>query len=221
MKNTTTEQKSIENTTTEQKSIENTTTKQKSIEKTAMKKITATTLLLFLALFSLTTCLIAQESGQQAGQTGQQARKQGWFVGVSPFSFIGAEIKTSRTTTTEVDVAVGSATFEYEATIDSDDSVSNFYNNTNGRSEQIITNAEAKQSLIRGAIELCKRSDAADATTGRIEDTVPLDPSDTLNTKFTVRYDIGYYGGNLTGVDKTTEICHLPASDTLPLVVLV
>ena len=126
MKNTTTEQKSIENTTTEQKSIENTTTKQKSIEKTAMKKITATALLLFLALFSLTTCLIAQESGQ--------ARKQGWFVGVSPFSFIGTEIKTSRTTTTEVDVAVGSATFEYEATIDSDDSVSNFYNNTNGRS---------------------------------------------------------------------------------------
>ena len=113
-------------------------------------------------------------------------------------------------------LAVGSASFEYEATIDSDDSVSNFYNNTNGRSEQIITNAEAKQSLIRGAIELCKRSDAADATTGRIEDTVPLDPSDTLNTKFTVRYDIGYYGGNLTGVDKTTEICHLPASDTLP-----
>ena len=123
MKNTTTEQKSIENTTTEQKSIENTTTEQKSIEKTAMKKITATTLLLFLALFSLTTCLIAQESGQQAGQTGQQARKQGWFVGVSPFSFIGTEIKTSRTTTTVVDTA-GAASFEYEATIDSDDSVS-------------------------------------------------------------------------------------------------
>ena len=211
MKNTTTEQKSIENTTTEQKSIENTTTEQKSIEKTAMKKITATTLLLFLALFSLTTCLIAQESGQQAGQTGQQARKQGWFVGVSPFSFIGTEIKTSRTTTTVVDTA-GAASFEYEATIDSDDSVSKFYNNTNGRREQIITNAEAKQSLIRGAIELCKRSNAADATTGRIEDTVPLDQSNTLNTKLTVRYYIGYYGGNLTGVDKTTEICDLPAS---------
>ena len=215
MKNTTTEQKSIENTTTEQKSIENTTTEQKSIEKTAMKKITATTLLLFLALFSLTTCLIAQESGQQAGQTGQQARKQGWFVGVSPFSFIGTEIKTSRTTTTVVDTA-GAASFEYEATIDSDDSVSKFYNNTNGRREQIITNAEAKQSLIRGAIELCKRSNAADATTGRIEDTVPLDQSNTLNTKLTVRYYIGYYGGNLTGVDKTTEICDLPASAALP-----
>ena len=71
----------MKNTTTEQKSIENTTTEQKSIEKTAMKKITATTLLLFLALFSLTTCLIAQESGQQAGQTGQQARKQGLVCG--------------------------------------------------------------------------------------------------------------------------------------------
>ena len=106
----------------------------------------------------------------------------------------------------------GAASFEYEATIDSDDSVSKFYNNTNGRREQIITNAEAKQSLIRGAIELCKRSNAADATTGRIEDTVPLDQSNTLNTKLTVRYYIGYYGGNLTGVDKTTEICDLPAS---------
>ena len=137
-----------------------------TIEKTAMKRITTTALLLFLALFTLTTCLIAQESGQQAGQTGQQARKQGWFVGVSPFSFIGTEIKTSRTTTTAVDTAVA-ATFEYEATIDSDDSVSNFYNATIGRTLQVITNAEAKQSLIRGAIELCKRSDAADATKGR------------------------------------------------------
>ena len=133
-------------------------------------------MLLFLALFTLTTCLIAQESGQQAGQTGQQARKQGWFVGVSPFSFIGTEIKTSRTTTTVVDTA-GAATFEYEATIDSDDSVSNFYNATIRERFSIITvtNAEAKLSLIRGAIELCKRSDAADATTGRIEDTVIFD----------------------------------------------
>ena len=186
-----------------------------TIEKTAMKRITTTALLLFLAFFSLTTCLIAQESGQQAGQTGQQARKQGWFVGVSPFSFIGTEIKTSRTTTTVVDTA-GAASFEYEATIDSDDSVSKFYNNTNGRHEQIITDVEAKQSLIRGAIELCKRSNAADATTGRIEDTVPLDQSNMLNTKLTVRYYIGYYGGNLTGVDKTTEICDLPASAALP-----
>ena len=76
---------------------------------------------------------------------------------------------------------------------------------------QLITNAEAKQSLIRGAIELCKRSDAADATTGRIEDTVPLDQSNMLNTKpvrihwifgqpnpNTYRSIIGYYGGKLT-----------------------
>ena len=96
-------------------------------------KITATALLLFWVLFTLTTCLTAQEAEeteqQKEQQTGQQARKQGWFVGVSPFSFIGSEIKTSRTTTTVVDTA-GAATFEYEATIDSDDSVSKFYNNT-------------------------------------------------------------------------------------------
>ena len=59
--------------------------------KTAIAKITAkittTALLFFLALFTLTTCLTAQ------AQEGQQARKQGWFVGVSPFSFIGSEIK--------------------------------------------------------------------------------------------------------------------------------
>ena len=129
----------------------------------------------------MTTCLTAQEAQEK-----QQARKQGWFVGVSPFSFIGAEIKTSRTTTTAVDTAVA-ATFEYEATIDSDDSVSNFYNVTIGRTLQVITDAEAKQSLIRGAIELCKRSDAADATTGRIEDTVPLDPTNTaVNTMMTL-----------------------------------
>ena len=50
-----------------------------------------TALLFFLAFFSLTTCLIAQESGQ--------ARKQGWFVGVSPY-FLGAEIKTTTEHTT-------------------------------------------------------------------------------------------------------------------------
>ena len=56
-----------------------------------MKKITTTALLFFLALFTLTTCLVAQESGQ--------ARKQGWFVGVSPY-FLGAEIKTTTENTT-------------------------------------------------------------------------------------------------------------------------
>ena len=56
-----------------------------------MQKITTTALLFFLALFTLTTCLIAQESGQ--------TRKQGWFVGVSPY-FLGAEIKTTTEHTT-------------------------------------------------------------------------------------------------------------------------
>ena len=61
-----------------------------------MKKTTTTALLLFLALFSLTTNLIAQK------KSGQQARKQGWFVGVSPY-FLGAKIKTTieHTTLTE------------------------------------------------------------------------------------------------------------------------
>ena len=44
-----------------------------------------------MALFTLTTCLIAQESAQE--------RKTGWFVGVSPY-FLGAEIKTTTEHTT-------------------------------------------------------------------------------------------------------------------------
>ena len=192
------------------------------MEKTTIQnitaKITATALLFFVALFTLTTCLTAQESGQQA-------RKTGWFVGVSPFSFIGSEIKTSRTTTTTVDTAFsGVATFEYEATIDPNDSVSLFSNSTVALVNGAITDAEAEQSLIRGAIELCKRSDAADATSGRIVDTVPLDPINTgsnigyptINTR---DFYIGYFGGQVTNADKTTEICHLPASSNLPTAV--
>ena len=72
MKNTTTEQKSLKNITT----IENITIIEKTTIKKITAKITATALLFFLALFSLTTCLVAQESGQE--------RKTGWFVGVSP-----------------------------------------------------------------------------------------------------------------------------------------
>ena len=71
------------------------------MEKTAIAKITAkittTALLFFLALFSLTTCLTAQ--AQEKQQAGQKARKQGWFVGVSPY-FLGAEIKTTTEHTT-------------------------------------------------------------------------------------------------------------------------
>ena len=182
-----------------------TTIKKTAIEKTAMQKITTTALLFFLALFTLTTCLIAQESGQ--------ARKTGWFVGVSPFSFVGAEIKTSRTTTTVVDTVAGAASFEYEAAIGS-----NFINSTNGLTNGAITDAEAQQSLIRGAIELCRRGTA---TTDRIVDNVPLDLTNPLNTDYPPTTDtrdfyIGYYGGNSEGVSKTTKICNLPASDTLP-----
>ena len=193
--------------------IEKTNMQKTNIEKTAMEKITAkittTALLFFLALFTLTTCLVAQESGQ--------ARKQGWFVGVSPFSFVGTEIKTSRTTTTEVDTVAGAASFEYQAAIDSSDGVSEFLNAIRNPN-RIITDAEAKQSLIRGAIELCRQGAA---TTDRILDAnIPLDPDATMNTGYpnpnTVDFYIGYYGGYRTGASKTTEICHLPASDTLP-----
>ena len=165
-------------------------------------------MLFFLLLFTLTTNLKAQESGQ--------ARKTGWFVGVSPFSFVGTEIKTSRTTTTTVDTAFGAASFEYQAAIDSSDGVSEFLNAIRNPN-RIITDAEAKQSLIRGAIELCRQGAA---TTDRILDAnIPLDPDATMNTypnPNTVDFYIGYYGGYRTGASKTTEICHLPASDTLP-----
>ena len=218
MKNITT----IENTTTEQKSMKNieimknitvmekTNMQKTAIEKTAMKRITATALLFFLAFFSLTTCLVAQESGQQA-------RKQGWFVGVSPFSFVGAEIKTSRTTTTVVDTVAGAASFEYEAAIGS-----NFINSSNGLTNGAVTDAEAQQSLIRGAIELCRQGAAA-ATTDRIVDTVPLDPNSAVNSDYptidTRDYYIGYFGDLQTGDDKTNKICDLPASANLPTAV--
>ena len=68
-----------------------------NIEKTAIAKITAkittTALLFFLALFTFTTCLIAQET--QEGQAGQQAKKGGWFVGVTPYLLGLSEQKSS------------------------------------------------------------------------------------------------------------------------------
>ena len=64
---------------------------KKTRTKNITAKITATALLFFLAFFSLTTCLTAQESGQ--------TRKTGWFVGVSPY-FLGAKIKTTTENTT-------------------------------------------------------------------------------------------------------------------------
>ena len=206
---TTTEQKSMKNIEIMKniRVMEKTNMQKTAIEKTAMKRITATALLFFLAFFSLTTCLVAQESGQQA-------RKQGWFVGVSPFSFVGAEIKTSRTTTTVVDTVAGAASFEYEAAIGS-----NFINSSNGLTNGAVTDAEAQQSLIRGAIELCRQGAAA-ATTDRIVDTVPLDPNSAVNSDYptidTRDYYIGYFGDLQTGDDKTNKICDLPASANLP-----
>ena len=119
-----------------------------------------------------------------------------------------------------VDVANGTATFKYEAAIDSSDGVSGF-SNVGAFTNAAITDAEAKQSLIRGAIELCKRSDAADATSGRIVDNVPLELDNPFNANAntdTRDFYIGYLGGNLTDTNQTTEICDLPASDSLPVV---
>ena len=81
--------------------IERIAMQKTAIGKTRMKKITAkittTALLFFLLLFTLTTCLIAQETGQEKGQ---QAKKGGWFVGVTPYLLGLSEQKSSRTYTT-------------------------------------------------------------------------------------------------------------------------
>ena len=78
--------------------IERIAMQKTAIGKTRMKKITAkittTALLFFLLLFTLTTCLIAQETGQEKGQ---QAKKGGWFVGVTPYLLGLSEQKSSST----------------------------------------------------------------------------------------------------------------------------
>ena len=67
-----------------------------------------------------------------------------------------------------------------------------------GNPDRVITDAEARQSLIRGAIELCRQGTA---TTDRVLDAnIPLDPDKTKNPDYpttdTVDFYIGYYGGN-------------------------
>ena len=109
--------------------------------------------------------------------------------GVSPFSFVGTEIKTSRTTTTAVDVAFA-ATFDYQAAIDSSDGVSLFDNGTR-EPDRIITDAEARQSLIRGAIELCRQGTA---TSDRVLDAnIPLDPDKTKNPDYPTTDTVDFY----------------------------
>ncbi len=148
-----------------------------------------------------------------------QERQQGWFVGASPYSFIGAKIKKSTSTAV---VVTGAATFDYQATINNDPNVSKFDNGSLGNTNAAITDEEAKQSLIRGAIELCKQGTA---TGDRFLDVnIPLDANDSASnpdypTTDTVDYYIGYRGGLRTNVDRTTEICHLPASDALPSII--
>ncbi len=141
-----------------------------------------------------------------------QERQQGFFVGASPYSFIGAKIKKSTSA-----VVTGTAAFEYQATIDNDPNVSGFENNTFGAINSSITDEEAKQSLIRGAIELCKQGTAT--TDILLDVNIPLDPNDTVSNPTypnpnTADFYIGYQGSLATGSAKTTEICHLPASGT-------
>ena len=64
-------------------------------------KITTTALLFFLALFTLTTNLKAQETqeGQAGQQKEQQAKKGGWFIGVTPYLLGLSEQKSSSSIT--------------------------------------------------------------------------------------------------------------------------
>ena len=64
-------------------------------------KITTTALLFFLALFTLTTNLKAQETqeGQAGQQKEQQAKKGGWFVGFTPYLLGLSEQKSSSSIT--------------------------------------------------------------------------------------------------------------------------
>ena len=75
------------------------TNMQKTTIQNIIAKITTTALLLFLALFTLTTNLKAQaQEGQQAGQQKeQQAKKGGWFIGVTPYLLGLSEQKSSST----------------------------------------------------------------------------------------------------------------------------
>ena len=124
--------------------------KKTNMQKTTIGKITAkittTALLFFLALFSLTTCLVAQESGQ--------ARKQGWFVGVSPY-FLGAEIKTTTEHTTLTEI-VTEGTRNLEAT-----SVSihcKHYRSSRGRLavRAFVYNSDYGNRAISAVLDICE-----------------------------------------------------------------
>ena len=88
MKNTTTEQKSLKNITT----MDNITTIENTTTKNITTKITATALLLFLLLFTLTTNLKAQAV--------QDNSKSGFFAGFCVFASRWHRISESTATTT-------------------------------------------------------------------------------------------------------------------------
>ena len=73
----------------------------KTVMKNITAKITTTALLFFLALFTLTTNLKAQETqeGQAGQQKEQQAKKGGWFVGFTPYLLGLSEQKSSSSIT--------------------------------------------------------------------------------------------------------------------------
>ena len=146
MKKTTTEQKSLKNITT----IDNITIIGKTTTKNITAKITATALLFFLALFTLTTNLMSQE-------------KQGWFVGVSPY-FLGAEIKTTTEHTTLTEI-VTEGTRNLEAT-----SVAFTASTTDrvqvlGPTNEALPSSDHYDNLVRDAVlEVC--ADGAYDSTG-------------------------------------------------------
>ena len=59
---------------------------QKTTIEKKTAKITTTALLFFLALFTLTTCLIAQET--QEGQTGNRQKKEAGLSGLLPICWV-------------------------------------------------------------------------------------------------------------------------------------
>ena len=168
-----------------------------------MKKITTTVLLLFLALLFLPA---------------QAREKKNWFIGISPFSFMGAEVKSSAKGVTQT-------AYRYDATEATTAQFGgiSFQNGTSFVENGGISDAELAKALIAGSIELCKRSHADDATSGTvlIAD-IPLEEQNASNDNTgwpginTVNYYIGYEGGQTTAVtSKTTEICHLSEADGL------
>ena len=184
-------------------------------------KITTTALLFFLALFSLTTCLKAQESGQQAGQ----ARKTGWFVGVSPY-FLGAEIKTTteNTTLTErytnvtrtldaTNVAFTASTTDQVEGVRSDSS--------------FVYSSDYGNRAISAVLDICEdgiyNGDANSYNAQNFDATSNTEPAATANTDVSACFNhfqelAASFSPSLTGIeDSTSSLSFSTTSENTPL----